>query len=160
MNTKKFTQILYLLFFLSFSLFLNFLFPENNPTTSFEILTFSSLPSHLTRDKKGRFISKTSKIDILPKTVEDALVGELLGDGSLQYTKKDPEGKPKASANANLAITLKSFEHINFLFEKIYKDICTSRGPIPWPNPKTGKPTQQYSLKSRNLPSLSQLHKE
>ena len=50
--------------------------------------------------------------------------------------------------------------HITHLYEKNYKPICTNTGPIPWPNPKTGKPITQYHLSSRSLPTLTNLHKE
>ena len=42
----------------------------------------------------------------------------------------------------------------------MYNEICTSVGPHPWPNPKTGKPVTQYHLASRALPSLSEIHKK
>jgi hypothetical protein len=132
LNTKQ-KKLYFITFFLYLLLFffLYFFFAENNLQTSFEILAFSNLPSHLTRDEKGRFISKPQKNDKLPVIVKKAIIGELLGDGSLQSSKKDPDGKPKASANAYMGITLKSFEHITFLYEKIYKSICTSTGPKP-----------------------------
>ena len=94
----------------------------------------------------------------------ECLYGELLGDGHLRYNKKGKEGLPTPNSNAQFAITLKSKEHIYHLLrvreENIYKEICTSTGPHPWPNPKTGKPVTQYHLASRALPSLSEIHKK
>ena len=38
----------------------------------------------------------------------DPLIGNLLGDGSLQIAKKGVDGKPKPNSNANFCMTLKS----------------------------------------------------
>lgn len=45
----------------------------------------SSLPPHLEWDEKGRF--KAKEIPLEDK-VKEALIGELLGDGHLRFTKK------------------------------------------------------------------------
>jgi hypothetical protein len=122
------------------------------------------MPSHLSKNNKDIEIPKTisynNNTDSLSQFIQDALVGEFLGDGSLQFNKKDQEGKPKPNTNAYLSITLKSKDHITHLYEKFYKSICPNTGPIPWPNPKTGKPITQYKISTRTLPSLTNLHKE
>lgn len=43
----------------------------------------------------------------LPKEIINPLIGILLGDGSLLINKKGIDGKPKPTANANFAMTLK-----------------------------------------------------
>ena len=87
----------------------------------------------------------------------DPLIGNLLGDGSLQINKKGVDGLPKPSSNANFVITLKNKEYVDHLWQNIYFTICTKTVPTPGPNPKTGLPTIQYNFKSRALPSLTLL---
>ena len=76
------------------------------------------------RDKLGRFISVpdnhmtlclTSEDSFLPKNVSEALVGSMLGDGSLRFSKKDLSGKRKPNINCSFAITLKNKEYIYHL---------------------------------------------
>lgn len=113
------------------------------------------------RDSKGRFLPGSTQIlEPLSNNLLEALYGDLLGDGHLRFNKKGKDDLPKPNTNAQLAITLKSKEHINHLWKDVYSEICTSVGPHPWPNPKTGKPVTQYHLASRALPSLSEIHKE
>jgi hypothetical protein len=90
----------------------------------------------------------------------DPLIGNLLGDGSLQINKKGVDGLPKPTSNANFVITLKNKEYVYQLWQNIYFTICTKTVPNPWPNPKTGLPTTQYNFKSRALPSLTLLHSQ
>jgi hypothetical protein len=45
----------------------------------------------------------------------DPLIGNLLGDGSLQINKKGVDGLPKPSSNANFVITLKNKEYVYHL---------------------------------------------
>jgi hypothetical protein len=127
----------------------------------------SSIPSQYVRlrDSSGRFVSKIKYKKVpeipLPLKVKKAMIGELLGDGHLRYTKKGVDGLPKPNANAHFAITLKSKDHIMYLWEKIYNPICTSTEPNPWPNPNSGRgPVTQYQFASRTLKSISKLHKE
>ena len=48
------------------------------------------------RGKDGKFISVPSNnLEPLSPIVKEALIGELLGDGCLRYTKKVLEGNPK-----------------------------------------------------------------
>ena len=116
------------------------------------------------RDSKGRFrsIKPSEKKAIVPldQSVLHPLIGNLLGDGSLIFTKKDLEGKPKPNSNAHFAMTLKNKDYVYHLWGKIYSSICTSTIPNPWPNPKTGKPTTQYHFSTRSLVSLSLLHSQ
>lgn len=88
----------------------------------------------------------------------EALVGDLLGDGHLRFNKKGADGLPKPNTNVQFAMTLKSKEYVMYLWEHIYRPICTSTPPIPWPNPNTGKPVSQYHLHTRTLPSLTEIH--
>ena len=90
----------------------------------------------------------------------DPLIGNLLGDGSLQISKKGVAGLPKPNSNANFVMTLKNKEYVYHLWQNIYFTICTKTVPSPWPNPKTGLPTTQYHFKSRALPSLTLLHSQ
>ena len=87
------------------------------------------------RDLKGRFRSPNQKerlplID-LTKEVMDPLVGNLLGDGSLRFTHKGVDGKPKPGCNANYVMTLKQKDYTYYLWENIYSTICTATLPRP-----------------------------
>jgi hypothetical protein len=77
------------------------------------------LPVYPLRDSKGRFRSpkQTELKPIIPlsKEVMDPLIGNLLGDGSLQINKKGVDGLPKPSSNANFVITLKNKEYVYHL---------------------------------------------
>lgn len=113
------------------------------------------------RGADGKFLpGPVQSYSFLNSELLECLYGELLGDGHLRYNKKGKDGLPAPNSNAQFAITLKSKEHIYHLWENIYKEICTSTGPHPWPKPKTGKPVTQYHLASRALPSLSEVHKK
>jgi Proton-conducting membrane transporter len=77
------------------------------------------LPDPILRDSKGRFRSPNQEElkPIIPfsKEIIDPLIGSLLGDGSLRFTPKDLNGKPKLNTNALYAITLKNKEYIYHL---------------------------------------------
>lgn len=90
----------------------------------------------------------------------DPLVGNLLGDGSLQINKKGPDGKPKPTAKANFSVTLKNKEYIYHLWQNIYYTICSNTVPTPYPNSKKGLPVTQFNFKSRALPSFTLLHSQ
>lgn len=56
------------------------------------------------------------------------LIGNLLGDGSLRFTHKDLNGKPKQNTNASYAMTLKNKDYIYHLAlqeKNVYSSICT-----------------------------------
>ena len=149
-------QVLTIFFFL-FCLLPNLFYLNIN---NFDIFSFSVLPAHLARDNKGRFIGKSLPLIPLPPKLIEALTGELLGDGHLRFNKKGIDGKPKPNTNAQLAMTLKSKEYVDYLWQEVYKPICTNNSPHPWPNPKTGKPVTQYHFASKALISLSQIHSQ
>jgi hypothetical protein len=90
----------------------------------------------------------------------DPLVGNLLGDGSLRFTHKGVDGKPKPGCNANYVMTLKRKDYTYHLWGNIYSTICTSTLPRPWPNPNSGKHPTQYNFSSKSLPALSLLHSQ
>jgi hypothetical protein len=77
------------------------------------------LPDYTLRDSKGRFRSPNQEelkpIIPLSKEVMDPLIGNLLGDGSLRFTHKDLNGKPKLNTNALYAMTLKNKDYIYHL---------------------------------------------
>jgi hypothetical protein len=87
------------------------------------------------RDKKGRFRSPNpeEQLPLIPLTPEvmDPLVGNLLGDGSLRFTHKGVDGKPKPGCNASYAMTLKRKDYTYYLWRNIYSTICTSTLPRP-----------------------------
>jgi hypothetical protein len=87
-------------------IFFYLIFPSLNKNFM-EISTMSILPLNYPRDSKGKFISESKPLYSISSLVFDAIVGELLGDGSLQFNTKDQEGKPKPNTNAYLYITLK-----------------------------------------------------
>lgn len=62
-------------------------------------------------------------------------------------------------------MTLKSKEHVMYLWQDIYKLICSNTAPHPWPNPQTGKPISQYHFSTSekfffSLASLTEIHKQ
>ena len=73
----------------------------------------------------------------------DPLIGNLLGDGSLRFTHKDLNGKPKFNSNAYYAMTLKDKNYIYHLWRNIYYSICTDTEPRLCNNPNTGNPITQ-----------------
>ena len=84
----------------------------------------------------------------------------LLGDGSLRFTHKDLNGKPKLNTNALYAMTLKNKDYIYHLWQNIYNSIRTNTEPrlaCGLPNPKTGKPISQYAFSTKSLPYLTLL---
>ena len=145
----------YILFYFTHFLFKDFIELD---IYYFNLISMSVLPAHLGRDKKGRFFRKTVPLVPLPDILKDAIIGELLGDGHLRFNKKGVDGKPKPNTNAQLAMTVKSKEYVEYLWKKVYKPICSNTPPHPWPNPKTGKPVTQYHFASRALASLSEIH--
>jgi len=166
-NLLKFNKILiflifnFLFFYLIYYLIFNNLFiyfVENNNYYSLEFYLMSTLPIILNRDGKGRTISIKKPLIALPSNLKEAIVGELLGDGHLRFTKKDKNGKPKLNCNALYAMTLKHYDHAFYLWSNIFSSICTSTPIRPWPNPKTGKIPTQYAFNSRCLPALTELH--
>ena len=84
-------------------------------TLSFFISSTQPLFNNL-RDSKGRFRSpnESEKLPLihLPEEIMNPLIGNLLGDGSLRFTHKDKNGKPKPNCNASYAMTLKNKEYI------------------------------------------------
>lgn len=151
------------LFFLSiFKLltFLYFYFFSIEYCSLFD-LTLSLAVINKTRGKDGKFISVPSiNLEPLNPTVKEALIGELLGDGCLRYTKKVQDGNPNPNWNVNFAMALKSYEHIIYLWENTYSSICTNTPPRPWPPVNSGKPVSQYAFSSKSLLALTEIHKE
>jgi len=94
---------------------------------------FSSNPKP--RDSKGRFKSPNQEerqpLIALTKEVMDPLVGNLLGDGSLRFTHKGVDGKPKPNCNANFVMTLKRKDYTYHLWGNIYSTIFTPTLPRP-----------------------------
>jgi hypothetical protein len=118
------------------------------------------LPAPKLRDKKGRYISSPNlDSTVLPSKILDCLIGNLLGDGNLNFNHKGADGKAKPNTNALYAMTLKSQEYITHLAQ-IYEPICTSIKIRPWPNPKTGKKATQYTFSTRSLPQLTKIHSQ
>ena len=104
------------------------------------------------RDTKGRFISSPFSKNIqeqISLEIKNALVGEMLGDGCLRYTKKIINGKPNPNWNVVFAITLKSIEHIYYLWN-IYSPICSNNPPRPWPNPNSKSVMNLNLIKDNN----------
>lgn len=94
----------------------------------------------------------------ISKHIEDAIIGDLLGDGHINMgnIKKWP------GMNGRLEFTfskdnLPYLRHLKFF---IYADICTKTEPTPYPNPKTGKLITQYWFSTRRLPYFTNLHKK
>lgn len=116
------------------------------------------------RDSKGRFrtpsIEEKLPLIELSKEIMDPLIGNLLGDGSLRFTHKSLNGKPKLNTNALYAMTLKNKEYTYHLWQNLYNSICTNTVPRPWPNPKTGKPATQFTFSTKSLSSLTLLHSQ
>jgi hypothetical protein len=136
----------------------------NNDLSTTACLTAPIVPVYKLRDSKGRFRSphqeELKSIVELSKEVMNPLIGNLLGDGSLRFTHKGLDGKPKVNTNALYAMTLKDKDYIYHLWQNIYNSISTKTEPRAWPNPKTGKPITQYAFSSKTLSSLTLLHSQ
>jgi hypothetical protein len=109
------------LFFLFQFILQNLLYLFNLDLSFFIILVFlfPVRGDYKLRDSKGRFRTlkqeKIKPIIPLSKEIIDPLIGNLLGDGSLRFTHKDLNGKPKLNTNALYAITLKNKDYIYHL---------------------------------------------
>jgi hypothetical protein len=99
-----------------------------------------------------------NSVPLLTTKAKQAIVGEMLGDGHLRFTKKDISGKGKKNTNVHFAMTLKNYDYIYYLWKEIYFCICTQTPIRPWPNIKSGKPATQYAFNSKTLPELTFLH--
>lgn len=86
------------------------------------------------------------------------MIGDLLGDGHLRYGNKNKKGE--VTGNCNFSMTLKSKDHTFYLWENIYKDICTDTPPYSWPPANTGKTISQYHFATRSFKELTLLHTE
>jgi hypothetical protein len=86
---------------------------------SFPVLPAFPSSNLITRDKKGRFRTPNQEerlpLIALSKKVMDPLIGNLLGDGSLQINKKGQDGKPKLNCNAIYTMTLKDKTYTYYL---------------------------------------------
>jgi hypothetical protein len=106
-----FILLIYYFIFLFENHFLNLIDIYNN-SISLDSLNLSTagLSTHLTRDKNGRFISnpRVAPLEPLADKLKEAIVGEILGDGHLRFTKKGPDGLPKGNSNAHFAMTARS----------------------------------------------------
>jgi len=111
------------------------------------------------RDNKGRFVKlkNTNEIIALPEDLSGFLVGSLLGDGSLQYSKKDSEGR--GTGNVQFAITYKSLLYMQYIISFILP-LSLKTEPTPWPNPITGLIPTQYFFRTRSLPVLTLWHSQ
>ena len=156
--------IIIIFIFLISNYFTNLLYLFNLDLSILYCFSIPILPNYILRDSKGRFRSPNQEgiKPIIPFSTEiiDPLIGSLLGDGSLRFTHKDLNGKPKLNTNALYAMTLKNKDYIYHLWKNIYKSICTNTEPRPWPKPKTGKPISQYAFSTKSLPSLTLLHSQ
>lgn len=170
----------------SFLLKLSFLFYllislclYNTDLSIISCLSVPIVPDYKIRDNKGRFRSPNQEelkpLIPLSKEVMDPLIGNLLGDGSLRFTHKGLDGKPKVNTNALYAMTLKNKDYIYHLWQNIYYSISTKTEPRPWSGSadKRSKKTQvlaggaltnlavtQYTFSTKSLPSLTLLHSQ
>lgn len=121
-----------------------------------------TVTSYLDKDKvlnqKWIFSSRPLGVEDFSKwtinpTVWEALTGDLLGDGFIS--------KPSKTGSSRIEFTFSS-QNLPYLLHlkfKVYKTICNSSDPTPYPNPKlTGKETTQYWFSSLTLPTLGALH--
>lgn len=84
-----------------------------------------------------------------------AVVGNLLGDAHLGFTRYNKyTGKP--IGNAQLSMSLKSKDYINYLFDKFYKPICNFNEVKTVIN--KNNIITHYRFWSKNLPELTILH--
>lgn len=121
-----------------------------------------TVASYLDKDKilnhKWLFSSSPIEIENLSKwlinsTVWEALVGDLLGDGYIS--------KPSNTGSSRIEFTFsaQNLPYLNYLKFNIYKNICNSTDPTPYPNPiSSGEEATQYWFSSLTLPTLGVLH--
>lgn len=150
---KIFIWVIICLFILCFYLLVN----DFSNINSYIFIYMSIMPFNLEKNKFEELKNKNKNI-IIPDKLKKAIIGDLLGDGHLRYTKKDKEGNTKG--NAHFAMTLKDYNYIYYLWKKIYSPICTTTPIRPWPNPKTGQTPKQYAFSSKSLIFLSEIHKQ
>lgn len=93
--------------------------------------------------------------------VLDAIVGDLLGDGSINignYLRW-----PGTNGRLEFTFSVSNLAYLNHLKFNVYSSICTSSKPTPWPNILTyrDKTITQYwgAVPRRRLPFLTDLHK-
>ena len=108
-----------IIIFLISNYFTNLLYLFNLDLSILYCFSIPILPNYILRDSKGRFRSPNQEEikPIIPfsKEIIDPLIGNLLGDGSLRFTHKDLNGKPKLNTNALYAMTLKNKDYIYHL---------------------------------------------
>lgn len=97
-------------------------------------------------------------LPVLTTKMRNALTGDLLGDGHLRYGNKNKKGE--VTGNCNYSMTLKMRDHTYYLWDNIYKDICTDTPPNIWPPVKTGKPASQYHFATRSFKELTLIHSQ
>lgn len=75
---------------------------------------------------------------IIQPKIWEAIIGDLLGDGYIS--------KPSNTNSSRLEFTFsaQNLPYLRYLKFNVYKDLCTSSEPTPFPNPETGKKITQY----------------
>lgn len=119
-----------------------------------------TINSHLDKDKvlHHKWVFSSSVLDkeslskwCVPLSVWEAMVGNLLGDGSSMNNHRIVDSW------IVFTIVIKRLEYIKHLKEVVYAPICTLTPPTPYPNRPVVEPTQ-YWFASKALPSLTESH--
>lgn len=102
------------------------------------------------------YLMKNNNIKLNPFQIQ-AIVGSILGDASLGFSKKI---QGKFIGNARLVFGYKNQEYANFILN-IYLSVCTqTRKLTPFPNPNKGIPTESYFFSTRAFSELTILHSQ
>ena len=99
-------------------------------------------------------------LNSIPKNKLHIITGNMLGDGSISYTK-NRKGEYSGQAKYSMTMDTYSLNYLNYLFLTVYGEYCNS-GIYPYPNIKLpqheGKIIKQYSFTTLSHPLFSELH--
>jgi LAGLIDADG DNA endonuclease family/Proton-conducting membrane transporter len=109
--------------------------------------------SNLNKQKLSGFPLEEQNPEML-----DAIVGDLLGDGSIN--RGNYKRWPGTNGRLEFTFSISNLAYLRHLKFNIYSSICTSSEPTPWPNILfyPNKTVTQYWFSSRRLPFLTDLH--
>lgn len=93
------------------------------------------------------------------KDLLDAIVGDLLGDGSIGMGNH--KRWPNTNGRLEFTFSIANLAYLQHLKFNVYSSICTKTLPTPWPNILTypNKTVTQYWFSSRRLPFITEIHK-
>jgi LAGLIDADG DNA endonuclease family/Proton-conducting membrane transporter len=125
----------------------------------FKMITFKLFFNFLNYKRDWIQILKYSTLQ-KSNLLYDAIIGDLLDNGYMRFSSKSVNKNKVGNARMEFTFSTQNLPYVQYLKFVAYKEICTSSLPIPWPNPKTGKPVIQYWFSTRSLPLFTKLYNE